>query len=165
MQKKIFTSRVNVFKRLFALQSKIIITFILIISILFGPTILSYSSDEKPFVPWDYNRISAQNELISIQKADTSLGGSFLINAVRFYQNYISPVKEARCPMNPSCSAYSIQAIKKHGFFLGIMMTADRLIHEGDEIHYATAIIKDKSVRFYDPVNNNDFWFNKDKSK
>jgi hypothetical protein len=42
-------------------------------------------------------------------------------------------------------------------------MTADRLIHESDEIRYAPAIIQGESVRFYDPVSNNDFWFDKDR--
>jgi len=63
--------------------------------------------------------------------------------------------------MYPTCSAYSRLAVRKHGFFLGIMMTADRLIHEATEMEYAPLVLADR-LRYYDPVENNDFWWAKD---
>ncbi|MDB4793983.1 membrane protein insertion efficiency factor YidD [Pirellulaceae bacterium] len=43
---------------------------------------------------------------------------------VRFYQVAISPLLGKNCRFNPSCSAYMIQSVEKHGairgFFKGI---------------------------------------------
>jgi putative membrane protein insertion efficiency factor len=76
-----------------------------------------------------------------------------------FYQNVISPVNSGRCPMYPTCSQYSVQAIRKHGPIVGIVMTADRLIHERDEQEYAPLIKVGSRYRFDDSVRNNDFWW------
>jgi hypothetical protein len=61
--------------------------------------------------------------------------------------------------MVPSCSAYSIQAIEKHGFFVGILMTVDRLLHESDEIALGPEIETAGGLKVHDPVENNDFWW------
>jgi hypothetical protein len=60
--------------------------------------------------------------------------------------------------MYPSCSEYGIRALRKHGPFLGFVMIADRLIHERDEMTYASIVIVNGIRRYYDPVENNDFW-------
>jgi putative membrane protein insertion efficiency factor len=83
----------------------------------------------------------------------------FLISSVRFFQKRISPVDGDRCSMAPTCSHYSLQAIQKHGPFLGFMMSADRIVHEYEEQRFVPAIWDGRSYRFYDPVENNDFWF------
>ena len=76
------------------------------------------------------------------------------------YQNHISPVNGGRCPSYPSCSSYAEQAIKKHGFFIGWMMTVDRLIHEGkEETAVSPYIYSDGELLILDPVENNDFWW------
>jgi putative membrane protein insertion efficiency factor len=78
--------------------------------------------------------------------------------SVKFFQNFISPVDGDRCAMYPTCSAYSRQAIKKYGAIKGFVMTADRVIHEGDEQRFAPLIRKGGSLSYYDPPENNDFW-------
>ncbi|MEN6463802.1 MAG: membrane protein insertion efficiency factor YidD [Syntrophaceae bacterium] len=89
-----------------------------------------------------------------------SAGARALSWGVRFYRETISQVDGERCKMYPSCSAYSLEAIKKHGFFLGYVMTADRLIHESNEMDDATKIkLKNGQERYYDPVEANDFWW------
>ena len=40
-------------------------------------------------------------------------------SAHKFYQKFISPVDGDRCQMYPTCSTYSKNAIKKHGYFIG----------------------------------------------
>ncbi len=82
--------------------------------------------------------------------------------AVRNFQTYISPLDGPRCPMYPTCSAYARQALHKHGPLLGIFMTADRLIHEGDPIEQQEAIVKWGHRRYFDPLRYNDFWLDKD---
>ena len=85
-----------------------------------------------------------------------------LDQAVRTFQKYISPIDGARCPMYPTCSAYSRQALHKHGALLGIFMTADRLMHEGDPIEQQEPINKWGHRRYFDPLKHNDFWLGRD---
>ncbi|MBE9487418.1 MAG: membrane protein insertion efficiency factor YidD [Desulfuromonadales bacterium] len=78
--------------------------------------------------------------------------------AVRAFQKYISPVDGTRCPMYPTCSSYALQALHKHGPLLGVFQTVDRLYREGDPHEQQQPINKWGYVRFYDPLDNNDFW-------
>ncbi|UCF57029.1 MAG: membrane protein insertion efficiency factor YidD [Deltaproteobacteria bacterium] len=76
------------------------------------------------------------------------------------YRDHISPVDGDRCPSIPSCSSYAEQAFKKHGFFIGWMMTVDRLIHEGkEETSVSPFVYSEGKVKIFDPVENNDFWW------
>lgn len=47
---------------------------------------------------------------------------------IRFYQKYISPMKRTKCPYCPTCSAYALEAVQKHGAIKGGALTAWRLI-------------------------------------
>ena len=74
--------------------------------------------------------------------------------------NHLSAVRRGKCPMYPSCSEYSKQAIHKHGFVVGWMMTMDRLMRCGrDEIKRAPKIFVNGEWLYYDPVEKNDFWW------
>lgn len=47
----------------------------------------------------------------------------FLIWLVRLYQRFISPLFPPSCRYRPTCSAYMIQALEKHGskgFLMGL---------------------------------------------
>jgi hypothetical protein len=61
--------------------------------------------------------------------------------------------------MYPTCSQYSVEAVRKHGPVVGIVMTADRIIHELDEQDHAPLIKVWSRYRYADPVGNNDFWW------
>ncbi len=95
--------------------------------------------------------------------------GSFnpMLSLVEFYRgplDSLSAIKTGECPMYPSCSEYSVQALEKHGFFVGWMMTCDRLMRCGrSEMKLAPTILVDGKVKYYDPVEKNDFWWNKAK--
>jgi hypothetical protein len=52
-----------------------------------------------------------------------------------------------------------MQAINKHGFVKGVIMTADRLIHEADEKKWTKQILRCGNIKYTDPVDNNDFWW------
>ena len=79
---------------------------------------------------------------------------------IKLYQDYISSADGNRCPMHPTCSQYCIEAIKKHGTFLGWIMCSDRLIRCGrDEKKLSDPVWIDSVNRSYDPVSNNDFWW------
>lgn len=51
-----------------------------------------------------------------------------LIDLIRLYQKYLSPMKTTRCPYCPTCSAYGIQAIEKHGAVKGSLLAGWRII-------------------------------------
>jgi hypothetical protein len=82
-----------------------------------------------------------------------------LRSLVRVHRNYISPIDGKTCPMCPSCSEYSLLCFEKHGFFVGWVMTCDRLLHEADEIRKAPVVYINGLERSYDPIENNDFWW------
>jgi len=104
--------------------------------------------------PWDLNR----NKQISRNEKDH--GFNPLLSFVEFYRVYISPIDGKDCSMYPSCSAYSIQSFKKHGFFIGWAMTCDRLFRCGrDELRLSPDILVNGEFRCYDPLEANDFWW------
>ncbi len=76
---------------------------------------------------------------------------------IQFFRKYISPIDGNRCPMYPSCSAYSMEAIQKYGLVKGWIMTCDRLMRCGrDELKLAPRVIIRGEVYCYDPVSEND---------
>ncbi len=78
---------------------------------------------------------------------------------IAFYQQYLSVFIQSQCRMQPSCSAYGLQCIDRHGALVGIVMTADRLLHEGDE-QLINRYVKTAGFSYCpDPVSNNDFWW------
>ncbi|WP_448626251.1 membrane protein insertion efficiency factor YidD [Geodermatophilus sp. URMC 64] len=51
-----------------------------------------------------------------------------LLAAVRFYQRAISPALPPRCRFYPSCSAYALEAIERHGAARGTWLALRRLV-------------------------------------
>jgi putative membrane protein insertion efficiency factor len=47
---------------------------------------------------------------------------------IRFYQLVISPILPSACRYTPSCSAYGIEALKKHGAIKGCVLTIKRIM-------------------------------------
>lgn len=47
---------------------------------------------------------------------------------VRFYRRFITPFKPPTCRFHPSCSLYSLDALREHGFFKGCALTVWRLL-------------------------------------
>lgn len=55
------------------------------------------------------------------------LSGLF-IGLIRFYQGAISPLLGARCRFTPTCSAYGLEAVKKHGPWKGGRLALKRIL-------------------------------------
>lgn len=53
---------------------------------------------------------------------------SILIFFVRIYQYVISPILPTSCRYTPSCSVYTVDAIKKHGPLKGTWLGAKRIL-------------------------------------
>jgi len=47
---------------------------------------------------------------------------------IKFYRLFISPFLGRNCIYSPSCSAYGIIALKKHGVFKGTFLTVRRIL-------------------------------------
>ena len=118
-----------------------------IIILLSGLMTTSAISDD--WEPWEVSKPTLKPD---------STNNSALQTAVQLFQKYISPVDGQRCAMYPTCSSYSLQALRKHGPLMGVFLTVDRLYHEGDPIEQQRPINKFGYIRFYDPLKNNDFW-------
>ena len=54
--------------------------------------------------------------------------GRFLIIIIKAYQNLISPLLGTNCRFQPTCSTYTIEAIKKFGALQGIILGCKRII-------------------------------------
>jgi len=50
-----------------------------------------------------------------------------LIFVIRLYQKVISPLFPARCRFYPTCSAYAVQALERHGALRGGWLAVRRL--------------------------------------
>ena len=57
-----------------------------------------------------------------------SAAAGFLIFLVGLYRNLVSPLLPRTCRFWPSCSAYSIEALREHGALRGAWMTAGRIL-------------------------------------
>lgn len=80
--------------------------------------------------------------------------------ALKFFSKTISRADGHRCPMYPSCSAYSAEAFEKHGFVKGWILTSDRLLRCGrDEKRLSETIFINYQPHVYDPLSRNDFWW------
>ena len=72
--------------------------------------------------------------------------------------DHMAPVRQGVCPMYPNCSEYGREAIERHGFLKGWMMTCDRLIRCGrDELSHSPEVRVEGKTRCYDPVENNEW--------
>lgn len=124
------------------------------------------SAADLPWGPWSVNddapvlMMKADRRTARpVEKPAPTVAATPFLWLLSFYQTAIGPTVSGRCPMYPTCSQYSVEAVRKHGPAIGIVMTADRLIHEMDEQKYAPLVKVGGRYRFSDPVRNNDFWW------
>jgi putative membrane protein insertion efficiency factor len=50
-----------------------------------------------------------------------------LVGMVRLYQGMISPYLGAKCRYEPTCSAYAVEALNKHGVLKGGWLSTKRI--------------------------------------
>ena len=51
-----------------------------------------------------------------------------VVRAIRVYQRFVSPLLPPSCRFSPSCSRYTLLAVRKHGVFKGGLMGAWRIL-------------------------------------
>ena len=128
------------------LKTLLVFLFVLFLVVMTGPPGMAFDDEDwAESVPASHGDNSGVNL------------GSWLVS---FYRDHISAVDADRCPSIPTCSSYAVKSFKKHGFFIGWMMTVDRLIHEGNEEQSVSpSVYSGGKWKIYDPVENNDFWW------
>lgn len=52
----------------------------------------------------------------------------WMIGGVRFYRRALSPLKPPSCRFQPTCSAYALEAIERHGAARGGWLTLRRIL-------------------------------------
>lgn len=50
-----------------------------------------------------------------------------LIAAIRAYQLFVPRFLKGRCPMEPHCSQYGLEAVREHGAARGLVLTCKRI--------------------------------------
>ena len=53
---------------------------------------------------------------------------SLTTRVIGIYKRYYNPLFQGQCKYVPSCSAYMVQAVKKRGFFCGLLMGIWRIL-------------------------------------
>lgn len=79
---------------------------------------------------------------------------------VGLYRSAIRPAIGSRCNLEPGCSAYFLEASRRHGL-TGIPMLADRLVREpgvNARGEYPVSM-PSGTIRYADPIEDHDFWF------
>ncbi len=71
-----------------------------------------------------------------VLEATPSLLARLAASAIRGYQRLLSPAMGKNCRFQPTCSAYTLEAVTVHGFFRGSWLGIRRLgrcqpFHEG----------------------------------
>ena len=46
---------------------------------------------------------------------------------IRIYQFLLSPIMPASCRFNPTCSQYSLEALREHGLYKGTILAVKRI--------------------------------------
>jgi len=63
----------------------------------------------------------------TMRTALTRLMTGLLCAPIHFYRRFLSPLKPATCRFEPSCSAYTLEAIRTHGPARGLLLALRRL--------------------------------------
>jgi putative membrane protein insertion efficiency factor len=52
----------------------------------------------------------------------------FFLLLIIFYRKCVSPLLPPACRYSPTCSAYALEALREHGFFVGLFLSAWRIL-------------------------------------
>ena len=64
----------------------------------------------------------------TVQQQFNQAVARLMLALIGFYRRFISPLIGPRCRFTPTCSAYGLEAIQKHGPWKGGWLTLKRLL-------------------------------------
>lgn len=100
---------------------------------------------------------AAPDYLSILRRPPASDTSAPFLAALNWYRTTVSPLDGPRCQMAPTCSLYAQQAFREYGLF-GFILTADRLLHEADELGRVGSYIERGQRRYLDPLSANVYW-------
>jgi putative membrane protein insertion efficiency factor len=65
---------------------------------------------------------------------------------IRFYQRFISPALPQRCKYYPSCSQYSVTAVRRYGILRGLVLSAWRVLRCNPWSHGGVDFVEDQKL-------------------
>lgn len=103
--------------------------------------------------PWGKDADLAHFQVCEVRNSSPSILASLGEKAIRFHQVVISPADGPRSHYIPSSSQYTLEAMRKYGFFKGFTMGCDRLMRENNEewVYRKTLDPSGKEMK-WDPV-------------
>jgi putative membrane protein insertion efficiency factor len=123
-------------------------------------------ADDAPQEPWSVSRrapVLPDGVASSWRSGASGAQHSQMLElAFRLYSRYLSRVDGPRCEHRPSCSRYSVEAMRKHGFVAGAWLSIDRLLRSGNSSSLKQLPLKEfheGNRYFHDPIEENDFFF------
>ena len=73
-------------------------------------------------------------------------GRAVVVAPVRFYQRFVSPAIPQRCKYHPSCSQYSVTAVRRYGILRGLILSAWRLLRCNPWSHGGVDFVEDQTL-------------------
>jgi putative component of membrane protein insertase Oxa1/YidC/SpoIIIJ protein YidD len=89
-----------------------------------GTEYSDWSFPQPPRIPEAWERLAAKDTPAPDTTGPAALLGEDLL---WLYQHSISGRTGSECPHYPSCSRYSLIAVDDYGFFIGVIMSAERI--------------------------------------
>ncbi len=87
--------------------------------------------------PWgkDADLANFTNQkVLQASPCKTPIMGKIAECLIGFHHNVITPIDGPRSNYLPSSSQYTLDAMRKYGFFIGFTMGCDRLLRENDDL-------------------------------
>lgn len=56
------------------------------------------------------------------------LARELAVAPIRFYRRFLSPLKPPTCRFHPTCSAYALEALRRHGILRGAWLSTRRIL-------------------------------------
>lgn len=90
---------------------------------------------------------------VCIEKCTTPILGAFAETMIGFHKNVISPADGPRSHHKPNSSQYTLDAMRKYGFFYGFLLGCDRLMRENEDPWVYPVIVDENGDGFkWNPV-------------
>jgi putative membrane protein insertion efficiency factor len=71
---------------------------------------------------------------------------SLVLAPVQLYRRFVSPALPARCKYHPTCSAYAVQAVRRHGVLRGLVLAAWRVLRCNPWSHGGVDFVEDQTL-------------------